>query len=291
MKNVIYVVTIIIVLIYGFAGCTSDKESIQETHTTSSKEAEIDLKGDKSLHSLLKGTWILADYIEDLAKTKSPFQSSEKLVGITEITISVLPDSDTLSAGVGIDNHQGHSFHILPERGSSGFSFKTDLKEYTYSNERGFCEIEIKTKASDTTLYICAYGKNKALIKKIAFKRFKSKGSEASFSDLQGYVTNLLFSGPYTLFDSTNVASTVYFKENEELEGFVNYKTFFVTTDFVVRVENNLDNIIFCREERDCDTYLYKFEGDMIQLYRPVYVENEPLYDYGKLVYKLVKER
>lgn len=240
------------------------------------------------------GVWTLSDYVDDLTQTKSPFKSYDKLNVVTEIVFSETTNNDTLFVASGLNNHEGFSFNIIFNEGITKNSLKTDIADYYYNNKGGFCDIQVEKSSSDTTLNLYIYNSDKSLFKKVAFKKIRANQPKHDYYayGLTYFANKILFAGQYLVLDTNQTTSSVEFKADGHIKGLEHYKNFSVTTDFGTLPENNLDNILLYKAERDFDVYLYKFSGDTINLYRPIFVDEEMIeYGYGKLVYKMVRQQ
>lgn len=287
MKDLTYILLITSIL----TSCSNYGDNNSLSSTSETKHDTEKLK--KNFTPYFTGVWTLSEYIDDLTQTKSPLKSYDKLTAVSEIVFSETTNNDTLLVASGLNNHEGFSFNIIFNKGLTKNSLKTDIADYYYNNKDGFCDIQVETSNSDTTLNSCIYNSDNSLLKKVAFKKIRANQPKDDFYayGLSYFANKILFAGQYVVLDTNQTACNVEFKADGQINGHAHYKNFSVTTDFGTLPENNLDNILLYKAELDFDVYLYKFSGDTINLYRPIFVDEEMIeYGYGNLVYKMVRQ-
>lgn len=289
MKHLIYLLSILTLLSSCSNNGKQERAVVKNDEVLSSNPEKLK----KTFMPYFSGVWTLSEYIDDLAKTKSPLKSSDKLNQIVLMIFSEEPQDNKIPVSSSLNNHEGFGFNIMFSKGRNEMSLKTDIADYYYDTKGGFCEIEIQTDKSDTTLNLCIYNADNKLLKKVAFRKIRESQPKEDYAwGLDYYANKILFEGSYTLVDSSQTSKDIELTANGLITGFNNYKNYLVITDFGTRVENNLDNINFYRTENDFDNLLYKFNGDTINLYKPIYVDEEMItYGYGDLVYKMVRKK
>lgn len=288
MKHLAYLLLILTIL----TSCSNNGINENRIITNESLSMESEKLKEKFI-PYFSGVWTLSEYIEDLPKTKSPLKSSEKLNGVTVIVFSERPKDEKLEVSSSLNNHEGFGFNIIFTKGANENSLKTDIADYYYNNKGGSSEVEVCKNKSDTTINLCIYNADKRLLKKVAYKKIReSQPKEDYASGIDFYANKLLFEGRFILIGSIHGVKNIEMTADGLLTGFGNYKRYLVITDFVTRVENNLDNINFYRSERDYDNYLYKINSDTITIYKPIFVDEEMItYGYGDLVYKMIRKK
>jgi hypothetical protein len=253
-----------------------------QTNGTKKDNGSIEQKAD--IKVIINGNWYEPTYIEDLQKTKSPFQSSNSLARMIEIDIDISQAiGDTLEVGAP-SVHEGTSFNIIFTSGMTANSVQTDIVDY--ENESNFYELGYKISTKDTTLIIYKYDQNKRLLGQMEYKK-APKSPESAF---QFMVNKTLFSGNYKTVDSSGKTLTLNFSNDGIITGFPNYKKYYVVTDFDAGPENNLDEVCFDIQTDNQRCYAYEIKGDTIKLYDIQEGENQTDIFLGQLRYKLIKE-
>ena len=80
----------------------------------------------KKFMPIIKGSWMMTDYINSLKETKSPIISWEVLKECVDISIGDEIIDGRLEVGVNFNNHEGYSFGIYFKVGQNNNSLKTD---------------------------------------------------------------------------------------------------------------------------------------------------------------------
>lgn len=156
MKQIAY-----ITLIFSLLICGSINKSL-------AADNEIDnLK--QNFIPILKGVWVLTDYINKIEETKSPLKSADKLQGVVTMIIKDTAKTDSIVVEVSWNNHEGYSFTTYFIRGQNDYSLKTNLIDF--DEKSNFYELGFETVNNETFLFIYHYSKTKKLIdKKTVFK-------------------------------------------------------------------------------------------------------------------------
>ncbi|MGX7666731.1 hypothetical protein [Flavobacterium pedocola] len=239
----------------------------------------------KEIKSIINGEWYETGYIEDLKKTKSPFQSQNALAWMVQLdidTAQITGDSLEVSAP-GI--HEGYGFKILFKQGLTKNSVKTNI--INYDSETDFFELGYDISNRDTTLIINRYNKNKKLLKQVKYKK-APKGAD----DVLKYMVNkTLFSGTYETIENSGQKMTLTFSDNGAVTGFENHKKYEVITDFVAGPENYPDLICFNNQTDKQSCYTYRINGTTIKLFDIKETEDgEYSTEPGELRYELIKQ-
>jgi hypothetical protein len=267
--------TFLIISFYLFL--TSCQTNGKRTDNASSNQM-ADIK------SIINGNWYESTYIDDIQKTKSPFQSQNSLATMVEIDIDISQAiGDTLEVGAP-SVHEGTSFRIIFTPGLTPNSVQTDIVDY--ENERNFYELGYVISTKDTTLIIYHYDKNKKLLGQMEYK----KAPKSPESALQYMVNKTLFSGNYKTVDSSGQTLTLIFSDDGIVTGLPNYKKYYVLTDFVAGPENNLDKVCFDIQTDNQRCFAYEIKGDTIKLYDTKESDDHFNLLLGQLKYKLIKQ-
>ncbi|MBD1392715.1 hypothetical protein [Mucilaginibacter glaciei] len=222
--------------------------------------------------------WVKQDYIDKIISTRSPLLASDKVIGITTMHFNTAQiAADSLVAGVSYDNHNPGSvvLRFKPGKSNSGLPFG--------ENELGY-----STKNRDTSLLLYQYYQNKWVI--TPYVKALQQSSGTNLQEGIAYLINKnLFAGNYTLTDSLGKLSTVKFKNNGEVTAFFNFKKYTVENSFDNKTLNNLDQITFNIFSSDEKTYIFKIDGNDLNLFESKKDTKAGLLVRGRLLYKLVR--
>ncbi|MGV3508278.1 MAG: hypothetical protein ACO1N7_03235, partial [Sphingobacteriaceae bacterium] len=269
MKYLILISVLIIL-----AACQTNSATA-ERHTT---DVQLNFK------AIINGNWVEPTYIDDLAKTKSPYKSQNALNSIVELNIDTIGiKGDSLEIG-SPSVHEGGSFFVFFRPGIMANSFPTTLKDY--DNESNFYELGYLISSKDTAVVIYHYNQNKKLIGQSEYK----KVPENSEGTLQYMVNKTLVSGKYQATDTTGRSTTVRLTNDGKVIGLPSFSNYYVLTDFEAGPENNLDEICFNIHSNNQKCYAYEIKGDTINLYETIENEDHKTLTFGQQKYKLVKQ-
>ena len=243
----------------------------------------------------IKGVWVLTDYINEIEKTKSPLKSRHKLYGnnfnsITTMVIDVANQSDSIEVGAGINNHEGYDFVIYFQAGQTKNSLKTNIVDY--EEKSNFYEIGYEIKNNITYLFLYHYDKTNKLIGKTQFTKVVEKNQDNDLGFGTQYIVNKkLFSGSFTLIDSTDRKTKIKFNADGTLTGFLNFKTYYVETDYLgAAIIPDIDIILFKNEENR-ELYAFRVVKDTVLLYSVIFHEEVgEAMTFDDLIYKLVRK-
>lgn len=238
---------------------------------------------------IIKGNWVMTDYINSLKVTKSPIKSWEVLKGIVEIWIGDEINEGRLEVGASYNNHEGYSFGIYFELGQNSKSLKIDLN--TYEEDSSFYELGYEIAKADTFLYLYHYKKNKILIDKRQFLKVNLiKTIDKADAALEYKTNEILISGKYYLVDKTDSKIPVVFNSDGTVIGLPGIKTYYINTDFMVGPLNNLDELSFNIYQKNQKNYAIEIKSDAIYLYETKEDKDHINLLLGKLKYKLLKQ-
>lgn len=243
-------------------------------------------QGTRSFPKLFQGNWIRTDYIKELNRTKSPFASESGLSGICSIHIDLRSEStDTLEAGISINNHEGGTLYIYNLPGIYKNSFPVSWTEY--SDSGNFYEIGSAITGKDTSLVLYHFGKNKKTIDSLTYSRVAS-------ADGIDYITNkILFSGSYILYNTSGVSTDITFTDNGHVTPlFEGNNLYLIAADFNGGPEQ-FDYVSFGTGDSNLykynTDYTYSIHGDSIILSSTAEKEGEGLVP-GPVKYVLKKK-
>ena len=232
-----------------------------------------------------------SDYINDVEKTRSPYESHYKLKGVASIAIALPNDKgDSARIGYSLNNHEGSDFVIYFKTGQMSTSLKTSLPDYDIKTN--FYELGYKVKNQDTTLIFYHYNKHREIINAVKFTKVLNSLPLDDMGYGIEYVTDeKLISGKYSTVDSTGNSFKIEFNSEGKVTGFLDFKTYYINTDFEAGPENNLDEIDFDVSTPKQKSYTFKFNVDTIDLYDIDHNADSTLLMTGKLKYKLVRQK
>ncbi len=168
------------------------------------------------------------------------------------------------------------------KQGQTGASLPTNIVDY--DTPGNFYELGYTISGDDTSLVISLYNKDKKIIDQTKYL----KAPENTKGALQYMVNKTLFAGSYKAEDSSGHISNIKFTNDGEIDGFRNFKKYYVLTDFVAEPENSIDEVCFDIQTDDQKCFGYNITADTIKLYDVK--ESQDSSAFGKLKYKLVKQ-
>ena len=285
MKKVLYGLVISSLLL----SCRSntkktDKDSVANNSQTDQTQQII-----KKFKPIIQGVWVKSDYIDEVAKTKSPLKAFSKASPITTMIIETeFVKGDSILIDIGYGNHEGGNLLIKFHPGHSISS----IMAYTPGGniENSFYELKYSI-SKDTTLTLYTYNERKKLVDSAHyFKAFNS----THVKEL-GYATNYMVNkalklGAYTLIDTLNHASKISFTQDGNVSGLSDFKTFYINIDFTTP-PNNLDEIIFDLYSKKQKSYAFNIDADTLKLFETFLSKDSIDLVLSKLKYKLVKNK
>ena len=292
MKRFIFILLAYLVLV----GCSSQTTSTLDNHNISSSNS---MK--QNFTPIIQGVWVLTDYINEIETTKSPSKSRHKLFipnstyileEIVTMVIDVSNLSDSIEVGASINNHEEYFFMIYFQTGQNDTSLKTSISDY--NDRSNFYELSYQTLNSENYLFLYCYDKTNKLIGTRQFSKIanEQKGDDVAWG-IQYIVNKKLFSGDFLLMDNENAQTQIKFNVDGSLEGFLEFDTYKIVTDFigdVIFIE--IDEILFLKERDDLTSYAFQINKDAIFLYSVILHEETGLpFELDELKYKLVREK
>jgi hypothetical protein len=238
----------------------------------------------------MRGVWVKTDYLTAIKRTRSPYAASNRLTDVVALSIDPQQAAgDSLPIGASLNNHEGASFKAVLRQGLQLASLPVTWPDY--EKPTNFYELSYRIVASDTAVLLNKYNQQKRLLQSVQFSRIPGVPfSETSPSDgLQYFVNQQLLAGTYTATDAKGTKKQVRFSPTGQVDGLDNFRQYYVATDFVVTMENNLDNIIFDIGTKRQQDYVYTISQDTVRLYNARVVEPDLLR--GPLQYTLVRAR
>jgi len=242
---------------------------------------------------IIHGVWVKKDYIEDVSKTKSPYESSSFFSGVACMQIeNTGPKSDSLNIGYSLNNHEGSDFILYFKNGQNASSLKTNLSDYDLKG--GFYELGYRIKNRDTILILYLYDRRKVLKNSVQYIRVANKALDENDAAWGiEYITNKkLLTGKYLLTDSIGKTVNVSFFEDGNVLGFKGFEHYYLATDFGGgEPGGNLDEIIFDLNSKNPSNLTFKINSDTIYLYGTYLNQDSTELIAGKLKYRLVKQK
>jgi len=242
--------------------------------------------------SILEGIWVKSAYIADVIKTKSPYQSRKELLGVASMDIVLSKgDRDSSRIGFSLNNHEGSEFTLYFSLGRKSTCLKTNLPDY--DDKANFYEIGYDIQGSDTSLVLYHYAKDNRLIESTKYMKVANAAIDPDDAAWGiGYIINKkLISGSYTTTDSTGNRLKIKFNNKGEVSGFLDFRKYYINTDFIVGPANNVDQIYLETDSKFQKMYNYKFIEDTLNLYETKNNADSTLLVVGKLKYKLVRQK
>ncbi len=272
MQHIKTFILILICLIF-FSACDTREASETDSNNLSKRQV---------FSSIFEGCWCESDYILDLQKTKSPYDSQNKLAEIVELDIDTMDMKGDSLEILAPSIHEGGSFIVYLKSGLTTSSFPTNIVDY--NEKKNFYELGYTIISKDTNLVIYHYNQNKKLIDQTNFLKVPRNTEGA----VQYMVNKTLIAGTYKNMDTSNQIKEMYFSRNGIVKGLTGYATYYVSTDFS-RPFNNLNQIGFARESENPLWLVFSINGDTLNLYESKENEDHVTLERGTLKLKLLK--
>jgi hypothetical protein len=215
----------------------------------------------------LQGTWVKTDYINDIAKTKSPFRSYSKLGGVVSLVIDAKDATeDSLQVGFSLNDHEGTDFYLFFKPGLLPSALPANLRDY--DNPANFYELGYIHSGADTSLVLYRFSPEKKLIDSVRFtKAHQYTAADNDVGEGIAWIVNkVVIAGTYRTFDSSGKESTVHFSEDNKVTGFGGFTNYMLITDFLGPDQH--DFLGFGNgDRRDSVFYGWEMNNDSIKLY------------------------
>jgi hypothetical protein len=234
--------------------------------------------------ALFNGTWVQTSYFEDVAKTKSPCQSQNKVTMVIAFQFSS-PEmhGDSMEVG-GVGIHEGAAFYVHFRPGFTATSLPTNITGF--DTVKMYYELGYELAGHDTMLSITQYNAEKKQVGKEMYARANGE-PVAAFNTL---LNKKLFSGTYKYADSVGHPQKATFTDDGKVTGFNGHNGYSVSSDFIAGPENNLDEIIMDNYTKARREYTYVIKGDTLCLYDTRESKDGLLLERTRLRYKLIKQ-
>ncbi|SNC74786.1 hypothetical protein SAMN06265337_2546 [Hymenobacter gelipurpurascens] len=268
-------------------------EAADPTRTGESTEPALSAAGAATLQRVgpfLRGVWVKSAYLEAVARSKSPIKAADQLTDV--VALSIDPGKaagDSLRVEANINNHEGTSFQALLRAGRQTTSLPTNWPDY--QQPANFHELSYHLTPTDTFLLLNKYNPQKRLIQSVRYTRIPGvpQTATAASDGLQRVVNRQLLAGTYTATDAKGSKKQVQFSPAGQVDGLDGFRQYYIATDFVVTVENNLDNLIFDLGTKRQQDFVYTISRDTVRLYQARVQDPDLLR--GPLQYTLVRVR
>jgi hypothetical protein len=245
---------------------------------------------------LLSGSWVIATYLQAVARTRSPAAAFEFTppapASLSISAFTAQTDSGEIGASYGL--HEGGSLTILLRPGAHKQAL---LIRRDYSDKPGtFREISYRLGAHDTTLLLSSYNRQTGrLLTQLAYQR---TGGAATTADLETAVARgvneLLLAQQYRGTDSLGQVMQAQFLLDGTVRG-LPFQKYLVQTDFTGH--NASDALIFDVYTKQQREFAAVFGRDTLRLYTVRAAIGVPagksdtttLFSRGRLRYQLVR--
>ena len=278
MKHIVTILSIAVL----FAACKSG------TETKKTEAEEIAAR----VMPVIKGTWVMTDYITSLQQTKSPLASSAVLKDIVMLDIldmdSLSHQGDSMGISGSLNNHEGLAFNIYFRKGHT----ETAIPIAYSDNDGSFYELDYTIANNDTTLVVCHYGKDNQLIAKRNFTKWKQPVADYDEpSPLQRMVNKVLFAGKYKATDDAGKTFDWELTSGGIALGVEGHNTYYIFTDFIAEEPGYMvDELCFDEHEKTQKPFIFSIKGDTTYLYQAKENNERTKIEKGDLKYTLVKQ-
>lgn len=284
MKNLILIISVACV----FASCAGNNKNAA-TDTLAATPSTIEAKKlIQEFTPIIEGAWVKLDYIQEIARTKSPLKAAHKAGNITTFIFSNNNISgDSAIVAVGYGNHEG---------GELIFKFKSGRIPNSITGYDRFSETKSPsyvlqyTVKKDTLLTLYEYDITGTLLTTTQYYKApvnwkKNELGYATYAE----VNKILVTGNYTLTNSLGSSSQVSFSNEGKVKGLDDFKEFRINVDFIGEL-NNLDKIIFGEFGHE-DVYNFVISKDTLKLFETSYSADSVELIKGNLKYKLIRQK
>jgi len=214
----------------------------------------------------MNGVWVMTNYIKDIQKNKSPLKSFGLLngKGVVELSINGSLHKDTVLCSAVINNHEELNFTGCPKRNNNSL-LTINLEDY-YTD----CHYEIGLDTLKNKISIVLYRLN--LENKLIEKRYFTKVLEhyditnKIESGISRLVNETLLAGQYRQVNAKGKESIVTFNSNGSITGFESFKSYYISTDFLIGPTQNFDQIILERQDGKHQAFGITIKKDTVYL-------------------------
>lgn len=237
----------------------------------------------QSFLPIIRGTWVESGYMEDIAETKSPLKSSDKLTSMVVMIIPGAAGGDSVHVPYA-NIHEGSEFILYFRPGLAPNSLATSSM---HIDKPSRIEVGYEIAGEDTTLLIYKYEKNK-LIGTIEYFKVQTYTGNELAAGFDYALNQRLFAGNYIFTDNAGAATKVRFNNNGSMTGLAGFKFYYVFTD--LEGTEKEDEISFDADTKNRTDYVFEIRGDTVKLYNALKGGEEEPVGRGWLVYQLIRE-
>jgi hypothetical protein len=222
-----------------------------------------------ALFGRLQGTWISYEYMLNLNKTGSPYHSAAFMEGIFSFTIdSNHLQNDTLHCRSWINGHEVRDLWIaFTSRDSSGlYGIGINNSDNDLHNPATDNITSIKIDSPFLTIYTNSYDSVR-----YAFYGHLPRFAGADYP-LRHYTTDALFSGAYSIMDSTRLfrSGRVYFdpKKTGRIYGSDVYDSFDINVDVLAQTDSmDYMELFDSKKKNESRSFIYSIQNNVIRIY------------------------
>ncbi|OON69750.1 hypothetical protein B0919_07435 [Hymenobacter sp. CRA2] len=279
------------------AGLVACQSTQQEAEHPANSEATNNASSPQALAQrfapFMNGNWVSAEYLDALARTKSPYEASDLLMGVPELSINLnAAVGDSVPVPASLNNHEGYPMGLFLRPAIKANALPTN--HFDPDKTGSFYEFSYRITGPDTFLVLNHYDQRKRLLDAVRYRRVLRNNQRMREMDLIEYAVNRqLFAGRYAATDSAGRTSNVQLTTDGRITGLGPWRWYQPTTDFVVILANDVDNLqISTKPNASGSTMTFRVSGDTLRLYAAKVVETpKPELVQGKLHYTLVRQR
>lgn len=246
------------------------------------------------LSPILSGCWVAAEYLEAVARTRSPEKSFDHTPSPVALVIAPFAtQKDSVEIGAGYGLHEGGNLTLLLEPMADNASLKI---RHDYSDEAGtFREISRRISGTDTTLLLCSRDRK---TRRLRYQTVYQRTGSGTPGDLEAAVergiNKLLLARQYRGTDSLGQPVQAQFRLDGTVTG-LPFKKYVIQTDFTG--PNSGDEIIFDVYTKQQQSLAASFGRDTLKLYTihsstgvPAgQIDPDNVFSQGRLRYQLVR--
>ena len=244
---------------------------------------------------IISGYWVNADYLKEVARTRSPAASFDSIESPSSLVISPFTQQkDSVEIGASYGLHEGGNLTLFlrPYPQPDILRVKAPYQNETTTTS----ELTYRITATDTTLfYVTKKSKTRQIVGKMDYQRTGRATGEADLeTGVARGVNNLLTTGFYNGVDSLSQPVRVQFLTNGTVKG-LPFRKYYIETDFTG--PNPGDAIYFDVYTKQQQQLGASFGRDTLKLYTihstigtaPGETDTTELFTRGRLRYQLVR--
>jgi hypothetical protein len=222
----------------------------------------------------LHGTWVKAEYMEDISQTRSPLKSFKKLSGIAIFAFDTVQIKSTqLDGGISFNGHEGSLCRVTFQSGKTPRSIFLNFIEG--DTTKAYRELVL----ANNELLLMSYPTNGSAIG----ERFVRASSQDVSIDnaLDHALRRALFAGKWQRKETSVTKSyDIELTEDGIIKGDSTYKKYSIVADFMVDAPPSDQIYLFSEKTKKPRILQFKINNDTVKLMERVKKKDTPVYQW-----------